>query len=68
MWFYLSAIFKYIQVGPHSPYVIMLKVQVNTDLHATLCFMFVSLNDTVYGFAGYLISNDDEICYKYIVG
>lgn len=46
----------------------MLKVQVNTDLHATLCFMFVSLNDTVYGFAGYLISNDDEICYKYIVG
>lgn len=29
--------------------------------------MFVSLNDIVYGFAGYLISNDDENCYKYII-
>lgn len=45
----------------------MLKVQVNTDLHATLYSMFVSLNDTVYGFTGYLMSNDDENCYKYIV-
>jgi len=27
----------------------------------------VSLNDIVYGFTGYLMSNDDENCYKYIV-
>lgn len=44
----------------------MLKVQVNTDLYATLYF-FVSLNDTVCGFAGCLMRNDDEKCYKYIV-
>lgn len=45
----------------------MLKVQVNTDLRATLYVTFVTLSDTVYGFAGYLMSKDDENCYKYIV-
>lgn len=51
----------------NSLYLIMLKVQVNTDLRATLYVTFVTLNDTVYGFAGYLMSKDDENCYKYIV-
>lgn len=31
------------------------------------CILCLSLNDIVYGFAGYLMSNDDENRYKYIV-